>query len=187
MACRTASATSRCSRPCRGWRTGGHQWPVVSITVFHESIFGSASEGDLKTARPCFFEVTYDETRLCFALGSEAIRSVKDVLRLDDAEMKDLTYMVSYTTTNKHHTNNAHLTSFTLNSRYWEWAHETAGAVQITPNTGDGILVHATVWNESHLSLGEPMESSVLGEAELDPTDEDEFGGIRHRKRIPVQ
>lgn len=159
--------------------------PVVTISVFHERISGSAEDGDLKTAAPCFFEVTYAETRRCFTSGSEAILSVVDVLRLEDAEIKDLTYMVSFTTTKKHHTNNAHLTSFKLNSRHWEWEYETAGEVQITPNAGDGILAHATVWNESSLALSEPPETSVLGEAELDPADEDEFGGIRHRKRIP--
>ena len=161
--------------------------PIVSINVFHERISGSVESADLRTSPPRFFEVLFDGTRRCFTLSSDVTHYVHDVLQLDESEKKDLDYIISFTTTKKHYVNNTHLTNFRLNKKHWEWEFETAGEVQITPSSGDGLLVHATVWNESTLSIGNPLDNSVLGDGALDPADEDEFGGIRHRKRIPAQ
>lgn len=160
--------------------------PIVSINVFHERISGSVDSGDLRTAPPYFFEVLFAGTRKCFTSASGVTDFAYDVLQLDDDEAKDLSYMISYSTTKKHYVNNTYLTNFKLNKKHWEWEFETAGEVQITPNSGSGLLVHATVWNESTLLIGNPLEKSVLGDGALDPADEDEFGGVRHRKRIPT-
>lgn len=158
--------------------------PQVTVDVFHARISGSAEAGTLKTASPSFFEVGSSGSRHCFGSAREAVQLLRQPLGLDDLEARDLESMLAHTTSKKH-SKSHHLTSFKLDESFWEWAYETAGEVEVTPNEGDGLLVHATVWNETTLEPGGASGEWVFGEEALDPFDEDEFGGVRHRRGLP--
>lgn len=157
---------------------------LVSVSVFHEALSGNAEEGDLRTAPPVFFEVYVGEARSPFFEVNDAVQSVRAALALDAAEADDVKQMLIHTTSKKH-TKSSHLTSFKLDKAHWEWCYETQGEIEPTWNDGTGLLVHATVWHEAPLSRGETPADCEFEEAALDPFDEEEFAGLRHRQPIP--
>lgn len=158
--------------------------PLVTILAFHQAMSGSVDKGTLITAPPGYFEVRLDDERAGYWLAAEAIQSVKTLLELDEDEAADLLYLLTFTTPKKH-TKSNHLTAFKLNRRHWEWSHGTEGEVSVTANTGEGLFVHATVWNDTTLLVEKEASACRLESGATDPFEEDEFAGVRHRHAIP--
>lgn len=156
----------------------------MSVSVFHAAVDGSAEDGDLRTAPPQFFEVHVGEPRSAYFDVGAAVHAMRNALDLDADEATDIERMLMHTT-NKRHSKSHSLTRFKLDKKHWEWCYETQGEIEPTANEGLGLLVHATVWNDTTLSLGETPADCEFGEDALDPFDEDEFAGVRHRSAIP--
>lgn len=160
--------------------------PLVTILAFHKTISGSAEEGSLISAPPSYFEVRLEDESSGHWQAADALQAVSESLALDEDEMADILYMLTFTTPKKH-TKIDHLTAFKLNQRHWEWRRETQGEIGVTRNTGDGLLVHATVWNATTLNVMSRASACAFEDDAMDPFDEDEFAGVRHRSPIPQE